>query len=381
MGKLFYIPLESYVERYTGQMSCVNGWVETFLKMNKVDFVRVEGIHGSPIIKKGVVLDATGRGIRSCSQIMKLLEMTELEEITSDDSIYFDDFWHPGISALPYAFDQVGIHPKMYAFLWAQSVDQFDFTYPMRSWMRHFEIGEGKFLAGIFVASTILKDMCLYAGIGTNDTVHVVGLPYSSVEVKKQIQELQVERDHNQVIFTSRWDKEKRPEFFLSAADLLLSRDVPIKFVVTTSSPTLRSNDPKLLSLLRSMINKYPQNIILKEGLTKKEYYAELLRSKVQFNCADQDFVSFTLLEAATCGCAPVYPYYLSFPESLNFNTHQLYAKNDLVDAVNHITSNLYDPIRDWSWVYERHDRSFSRLLNIIKGETHDPVYSSKNTI
>ena len=139
MRRLFYMPLEPYKERYTVQLSAPNtGWLESRWRQHGVNYHRVEGKSLNDEIKTGSVLDATGRGYWACSQVMELLRYVNEGLVSDDDVIYFDDFWHPGISALPYAFHLIGINPRMYAMLHAQSIDPFDFTYPMRGWMRHY---------------------------------------------------------------------------------------------------------------------------------------------------------------------------------------------------------------------------------------------------
>ena len=40
----------------------------------------------------------------------------------------------------------------------AQSVDEYDFTYNMKNWMRHYELGLDERLSGIFVGSTVNRN-------------------------------------------------------------------------------------------------------------------------------------------------------------------------------------------------------------------------------
>ncbi len=364
--RIIYVPLEPYKERYTYQLSAPKiGWLERNWINFKIDYIRIEGQSLTNTIQFGSVLDACGRGYWACFQIAKLLEMLNKKEITEEDVIYFDDFWHPGISALPYAFHLLNIKPKMYAMLHAQSIDIYDFTYSMRHWMRHFEIGIGKILDGIFVTSTCLKDLCLYAGIGNSDTVHITGLPYNSEEVKERFT-ANIQRK-KQVIYSSRWDKEKCPDFFLKVVEYCLQRRRDIIFVITTSSKKLRSNSFILLDSLNRALEQYPKNLILQEGLSKEEYYRNLLESKIQINTANQDFVSWTLLEATTAGCRPLYPYYLSFPEALGYRDDLMYIKGDIKDAGNKILKYIDVPIQeDYKWIYQYYDTSWKRMFDIM---------------
>ena len=75
MKKLFYLPLEPYIERYTYFMSCVDGWAEQNFKANNVEFVRVEGDPSSGVIRNGVVLDAIGRNKFALSQTLNLMRL------------------------------------------------------------------------------------------------------------------------------------------------------------------------------------------------------------------------------------------------------------------------------------------------------------------
>jgi hypothetical protein len=95
------------------------------------------------------------------------------------------------------------------------------------------------------------------------------------------------------------------------------------------------------------------------------------MNAKVQFNCADQDFVSYTLLEAAAFNCAPLYPRYLTFPDALQHNNRHLYEKRNLQDA----KAKLYELLdaseygefkEDYSWVYKPFEGSVERMLRVM---------------
>jgi glycosyltransferase involved in cell wall biosynthesis len=382
-NRIIYVPLEPLQERYTVQLSAPQtGWLESRWVQNGIPYLRIEGKRLTDDIKHGSVLDANGRGYWACSQIMEILRLLDFGFITSEDVIYFDDFWHPGIEALAYSFAVRQAWVPMYAMLHAQSVDQFDFTYPMRHWMRHFEIGIGKVLSGIFVTSTCLRDLVCYAGIGNQfeTQVHIAGLPYNSDEVKTHWPKI-LPTKKPQVVFSSRWDKEKCPLLFLRIVDGVEKIAPDIKFVITTSAKKLRSNEPLLIAALETFLTTH-KNLEVREGQTKEQYYHTLLESQMQINTADQDFVSWTLLEATTCGCEPLYPYYLSFPEALNHNHLLMYPKGDWQEAAHQIvkkirvTNQIFDPYRNaFDWVYKKYDQSWERMLNAMNGETYDTLY------
>jgi len=396
---LYYLPLEAYEARYTKQWAAPKtGWLESRWAEADVNYVRVEGdVSSEPrTIKTGVVLDAVGRSTFCFSQIAKVLAMAERGEVKDSDVIYIDDFWTPGLEALPYALGLMGIRPRMYAFLHAQSVDEFDFTHQFRHWMRHVERGYGEFLDGIFVCCPTLKDLVVMGGIAPRSKVHVTGHPFNSDEVMSRMPSWYrsqmkdgttlelgdggVKRK-NQVVWSSRFDAEKNPLFFLQVVEKCIKENVSdgdIKFVVCTSSPKLRSNDSRALAELDRMLKKYPDHLELKENLTKEEYYATLCESKVQMNHAAQDFVAISLLEANVAGCYPVYPYFRSFPETFLHRPGYMAAYLDAQDVCRQLQAVLSTDKDLWSaeaiksrqWIHSRFDSSWLRMLKVMGVDT-----------
>lgn len=391
---LFYVPLESLKERYTMQWSAPEtGWLERNWRKYGVEYTRVDGPEqagGHRTINTGVVLDAVGRARHTFGQVNDLLYRAERGDLKSSDVVYFDDFFTPGLEALPYYFDQVGVRPRMYAFLHAQSVDEFDFTFPMRNWMRPLEVAFARMLDGIFVCCPTLKDLVVHGGVADPSKVHVTGHPFSSEEVLSRMPPMysnwlrsggrspygsmtnSAGRD-NTVIWSSRWDKEKDPLFFLKVAETVIrSGQVPdAKFVVCTSAPKLRSNDERLRVALRTACEEFPDQVVVKAGLSKEDYYAELCGAKVQMNSALQDFVPITLQEASVAGCVPLYPYFRSMPESLLWRPEYLYQRGDVHEAACRVVETLqrddlwsHEAVTKRSWIHRRFDTSWIRMLS-----------------
>lgn len=186
----------------------------------------------------------------------------------------------------------------------------------------------------------------------------------------------------NRVVFSSRWDKEKNPDFFLQVALEVLKSRQDIEFVVCTGAEKIRSNNDALLHYLRYCVSEYPDNIILRENLSKEEYYIELCKSKIQMNTADQDWVSFTLLEATLAGCYPIYPYFRSFPETFEYQPGFMYERLNVEDASKFLLSVIdqeelwsEEEIQNRSWIYRRFDSSWLRmayLMGLTKEKAND---------
>jgi len=339
MRNLFYFGLEPLKERYTYQLS--NEWMPLSFKKykHKMNFVNIEGyyINNNNRINKGVVLDATGRGKWSLNQCQNFLQLIERGLVKDNDIIFLQDFFTMGMDSVWYALDLYGIRIKAYSMLHSQSVDEYDFTYDMRHWIRGYELGLDARMNGIFVGSTIHKEQLRAANFKA--PIHVMSLP---IHFEKVIQYgTEINKKENTVIFTSRFDKEKNPYFMIEVADYFLSRNKDWNWVVTTSSKEIKSNLVGVPQTLSDYAEDEPR-FILKSDLSKREYYNELQKSKIQFNSSLQDYVSWTLLESTIFGNDIVYPNFRCFPEIIEQD--RLYKAFDVMDAVNVIENAIKKP-------------------------------------
>jgi len=351
---IFYFGLEPLKARYTYQLS--KHWMpDTFrpyVESGKANFIDVEGdFDPDQQIKIGAVLDAVGRGKFAMSQCSNFLDMLNNDLVKDGDVIFLQDYWHPGIESILYALDLYGIKVRIYAMLHAQSVDEYDFTWPMRTWMRGFELGLDKRMSGIFVGSTIHRDQLRAAGFEA--PIHVLSLPLH----KQMTLDVLPNFSHNdpkekKVIFSSRLDKEKNPFFMLAVAKRFLNTYKDWTWHITTSGKSFKSMVPGVVDVLYQYAQEEPRFKLL-VNLTKEEYYTELATAKIQFNSSLQDYVSWTVLESTTFGCDVVFPDFRSFPEFIDenrryvpFDVHSAYSK--LCSAVMYF--DLKNKIQKYDW-------------------------------
>lgn len=365
--KIYYLPLEPYEERYTAQL---DRWYKTAFKRRGVEHVTVEGTRTSSVISTGRVLDAHGRSIWALTQTAQLLALWQEQPPTWDDVVFLADMFHPGYEALLYVIDQLpaNARPRLFTRNWAQSVDPHDFTFAMRRWMRDYERIVSRTASGIFVASSVQVAQ-MHAAMLDHAPVHVVGLPFDGAEVRERSGLTFPTKKERRVLFSSRWDREKQPHFFMNLVERAQGREFAgVEWAVCTSAPRLRSNDPGALNRLHDMVEQ--GKITLYEGLTKQQYYRLLASSAVQFNCALQDFVSFTLLEASALGTLSVLPAYLSFPEAVNYDYRWLYAAFDVDAALGKLSDALTDSAPPaQAYPAEHNSRTIDRELDIMLGE------------
>lgn len=367
---LYYLPIEPYIERYTYYMSCPNGWAETWFHKYGVEFIRIDGQKLGDTIKDGVVLDACGRSYFAMSQIMEMVKRINAGEVHDDDIIYVEDYWHPGIESLFYIRQLKGMKFKIGTFIHAQSVDDTDFAWKMKDWMRPIETGYGRQYDYIFTCSHILKQLCIVGGIAREDNIFHVGLPYNSKRLKEQLNidtnETFADKKEPFVLFASRFDDEKDPMFFLDVVEKL--PDTKFKLVNPRMNRPITSNRA-VLDRLQRIVNKDDSNLEIVNTFDKVSYYNTLKRARVVFNCANQDWVSWTILEAITFECNPVYPIWKDFEYVLHGNRQYLYEKRNLSDACDRIYNAMRLPFNKefLQPIVDKHDDSWYEYLKIMK--------------
>ncbi len=308
---VWYFGLEPVKARYTEQLS--TRWIpDAFSKYeSEINFISLNGsFDESKQIKVGSVLDACGRGIYAMSQCQKFLSRLSSGDVKDGDVLYFQDFWHPGIESIFYALDLYKINVKIYSMLHAQSVDEYDFTYQMREWMKPIEIGISRKMDGIFVGSTIHKDQL--RNYGFDCPIHVVSLPFGKDDTLKLVKPGYEKKQ--QVIFASRLDKEKNPYFLLDVIDKFLNQNLSWEWVITTSGKEFRSNLPGVVEMFENYSKNNPRLKLLND-LSKEEYYQTIAESTIMFNSSLQDYVSWTSIEAHTFGTRFICPNFRSFPD------------------------------------------------------------------
>jgi glycosyltransferase involved in cell wall biosynthesis len=322
--RVIYMPLEPYPERYT---ELLTAW--TTSRFSADPEIKLETVVGTPIgstgIQTGQVLDAHGRSHWSLTQMAALIARLRVEPATKRTVVYFDDMFTPGYEALPYLLDQLPKEqrPKIVARNHAQSVDPDDFVFKMRHWMRHYEEIVYRTASSIVCASTVHKELMEVANLPGD--VRVLGLPYDRDDVRARVPQLPEKRQ--QVIYSSRFDAEKQPHFFLDVVRAVHIQRPDIGFVVCTGGEQVRSNDPSAVERL------YGSAVRIVTRATKAAYYGELAASRVQLNTARQDFISYTAIEASTFGVPTLAPAFRSFPETLRNRAQTLYVPWSVEEA------------------------------------------------
>jgi hypothetical protein len=371
MRRLFYMGLESYQARYTLQLT---EWNRRVFERRGIDVVYVPGLtlDNSQKISVGQVLDAHGRSYFSMSQMMNLIRLMQQGEVNSDDVIYFEDMFQPGIESLPYVMDQVpdNQRPRVFVRCLAQSIDPDDFVHVwgMAPWMGLYERMVNEFAAGVLATNEEMVAHMRIAGWRA-PLYNISGLAFGKSEVLERVGGVDNVKNFfdrtRRVAFAARFDQEKQPGFFMDLAETVQEFSAT-KFAVFSGGP-LRSNNPEYVTRARDLAAQGKLEIY--ENLTKNDYYNLLNDTRVLFNCALQDWVSNTVSEADALDCNVLYPAYRSFPEAFANDHQRLYVPWSQRDAIDKLMPLLAEPHARMGQISDWNNGTIDRVLDILQGQ------------
>ena len=363
--------LEPYEGRYTLQLQ---EWSERVYKKRGIDYVVVPGqtIDDTKAISVGQVLDAHGRSYFGMSQLMNLVQMMRNGEVTSEDAVFFEDMFQPGIESLPYILHQVDKEhrPRIYLRCLAQSIDPDDFVHvwKMGKWMSLYEQMCNE-IPNVRILATN-EEMVAHMNIANwkAPIYNISGLSFGKEEVLERVNNKITpwsERD-NRIIFAARWDQEKQPGFFMDIIETVKATDwgKDYEFALCIGGP-LRSNNQKYVDRALELEAKGLFKIY--KDLKKDQYYDLLNKSKLLFNCALQDWVSNTVSEGDTLGCNVLYPAYRSFPETFANCKDRLYVPWSKVDAINKMKQLIEQPHQDQGKISDWTNGTIDRMIDIME--------------
>ena len=361
--------LEPYEGRYTLQLT---DWTERAYKKRKIDYVIVPGttIDDSKAIVTGQVLDAHGRSYFAMSQMMNLVQMMKAGEITSNDIIFFEDMFQPGMEALPYILQQSpdNYRPKIYLRCLAQAIDPDDFVHVwgMSKWMSLYEEMCNEIPNVHILASN--EEMVANMRIANwkAPIYNISGLSFGKDEVQGRVEQKPFVERKQRVVFGARWDQEKQPQFFMDLATKFKDEHPAVEFAICSGGP-LRSNNEFYVEEAKHLAKK--GIITINENLKKDEYYEILADSRVLFNCALQDWTSNTVSEADALGCNVLFPAYRSFPEVFSNDHTRMYVPWSQEDAMDKLENLLSKPSPSMGQISDWTNGTIDRMLDIMTGK------------
>ena len=361
--------LESYQARYTYQLT---DWTKRAYDKRGIKYEIVPGdtIDDSEAIVTGQVLDAHGRSYFSMSQMMNLVKMLKAGEITSNDAIFFEDMFQPGMESLPYILQQTPekYRPTIYLRCLAQAIDPDDFVHVwgMSKWMSLYEQMCNEIPNVVILASN--EEMVAHMRIANwkAPIYNISGLSFGKEEVQSRVEQKPFMERKNRVVFGARWDQEKQPQFFMDMITKFKEKHPETEFAICQGGP-LRSNNDYYVKEAKYLQKK--GLLTIHENLKKNDYYNILADSRVLFNCALQDWTSNTVSEADALGCNVLFPAYRSFPEVFANDHTRLYVPWSQEDAMAKLELLLSKPSPSMGQISDWTNGTIDRMLDIMTGK------------
>lgn len=372
MRTLFYCGLEPYQQRYTLQLT---EWNRRIFERRGINVVYVPGetLDSSQQIIVGQVLDAHGRSYFAMSQMMNLVKMMREGKVTSEDVVFFEDMFHPGFESLPYIINQIPetMRPRIYVRCLAQTIDPDDFVHVwnMDRWMRQYEKMVCSCVTAILASNEEMVANMKVAGWDV-PIYNVSGLAFNIGEVLERVDNYLVPFSSRRmrVVFSSRWDREKNPNFYMDLIEAWHERfpSKQVEFVICSGSK-LKSNDDSYMPRTYQLVEE--GKLTIYDNLEKNKYYEILNNSRVVINTALQDWTSNTVSEADALGCNVLFPAYRSFPEIFANDHERMYIPWSIDDAINKLDNLLKKPHENMGKISNWTNGTVDRICDIIEGK------------
>ncbi|MFH1462063.1 MAG: glycosyltransferase [bacterium] len=359
-GTVYILHLEPLKERYTEQWY---RWFKKELNNLGIKYKFIQGQTLTNVVETGSVLDAEGTNYWKFTQMIEVCKLFKEKKVKPGDVFFTMDLWHPSLEAIPYMATLEKTPVKIYGFLHAGSYTTEDFASPMAPWAKYFEKGWAKLCNGVFVGSKYHKNkfIKLRCGKEIGKRIYVTGNPFDSKGAIKtsKAKTIPIKKRENIIVFSHRFDMEKRPNIFMNLIEKLWEKRKDFKVIITTSREKFRPNSEKLIKQLNN--SKFPFEV--KENLSKAQYYQELSKAKVFVSTTIEENFGYCLLEAIIFGCAPIVPNDFAHLEILENDKKFLY--NNQREALEKISKMLDEPISCKKYA-KKYDLSLGKMLKHI---------------
>jgi glycosyltransferase involved in cell wall biosynthesis len=149
------------------------------------------------------------------------------------------------------------------------------------------------------------------------------------------------------IVWNQRWEYDKAPEELFHALEALKDQGVAFRLAVAVSGAAMPSE-----GFVRAKAALADRVVHWGRLEDRAEYAALLWAGDVVASTAVHEFFGMAVFEAIYCGCRPVLPRRLSYPELIPAEVHEevLYGEGHLADA---LTRALAAP-RAWSQDWQR---------------------------
>ncbi len=174
------------------------------------------------------------------------------------------------------------------------------------------------------------------------------------------------------ILWNSRWEYDKNPQGFFDALAGLEQREVPFQLIVVGEHI-----DPQQPDFLAARERFGSRALAWGYAPDTETYAARLHQADIVVSTAIQEFFGISLVEAMYCGCMPIAPRRLSYPEVILAVHHDICLYDHAVGLVDRLEFAIRNmPIfqqqhfrasaarYDWSLMAPQYDKLFEQLCN-----------------
>lgn len=324
---IYYIPLEYIGNRYTKDMDRI---LQAEFKRQGKEYVTI----GNPDVEQVIpnkkdFLNSTGTNITRLSQLQEIAKLFAEGKINDGDVFFFSDLWAAGIESIPYMAYFNDKKVRITGILHAGSFTPSDFVANMKYWAKDFEKAIIKMSDKVFLGSSQpLMDLIDQDYIDTYGKMYITGVPVSTDIMNEYATPLPWEDRENTIVFSGRLVDEKQPHLF----DRMAADFPQYKFVKT-----------------------------LELGLSKKEYYELLAKSKVFVSFAKQENYGIAAVEAQAMGMNLLVPNDLAYKDFYG----AAYRYNDLEAAYKRLPSLMvHGNVDKQVEEAKKHNKNVEKIVN-----------------
>ncbi len=141
------------------------------------------------------------------------------------------------------------------------------------------------------------------------------------------------------LLWNSRWDYDKQPEQFFAALEALEAQGVEFRLIMAGEYV-----DPQAERFAAARERWAHRTLHWGYAADAASYSRLLHQADIVVSCAAQEFFGISVLEAMYCGCMPILPHRLSYPELLPTDLHAQCLYHSFEELVERLTAALRQP-------------------------------------
>ncbi len=172
------------------------------------------------------------------------------------------------------------------------------------------------------------------------------------------------------ILWNSRWEYDKNPAAFFAALEALEARGIDFQLIVLGEH--VDPNEPSFAAARA----RFGKRALAWGYAPDTAAYRDLLRqADIVVSTAIQEFFGVSVIEAISCGCVPILPRRLSYPEILPPEYHAACLYESQEDLVEKLAAAIRDLPRlktrgfhtiaaqyDWRQMAPRYDAAFEEI-------------------